>query len=111
MTLTPLNTATKRIRPFWVRPGTDGVDETFDVVCRETGTVVAAFHYWYAEAEAKRQARQFTAALNSFYRTGGMLHLHGFIATHLALHERYCEPITHAPADLTSVASKDGRFA
>lgn len=87
------------IRPFCVRPGTDGVDETFDVFCQETGTVVAAFHYWHAEAEAKRDADRFTAALNAFYRNGGLLHLSGFLRTHRVLHERYCEPITHGPAD------------
>ncbi len=96
MNLKRLNTPTKRIRPFGIRPGSDGVDETFDVFCRETGIVVAAFHYWYAESEAKCQARQFTAALNAFYRKGGVLHLHGFIRTHELLHARYCEPETYS---------------
>ncbi len=96
------NPDTKRIRPFGIRPGTDGVDKTFDVVYRETDTVVATFHYWYAEAEAKRRARQFKAALNTFYHQGGMLHLHGFIAVHLALHERYCEPIIHDPENVVN---------
>ncbi|MEZ6064131.1 MAG: hypothetical protein R3B90_00135 [Planctomycetaceae bacterium] len=98
-------------RLFMIRRGTDGVDKTFDVVYRENGTIVASFHYWYAKAEARRQARQLTAALNAFYRNGGLLHLSGFLRTHRMLHEQFCELITHAPADPASVASKDRRFA
>lgn len=49
--------------PYWVEPGTDGVDDTFDIMCRSTGHRIIASTYWYEEEQAKLVADVVTLAL------------------------------------------------
>lgn len=81
---------TSRLGLFVIRPGSDGVDLTFDVCCRQTGRVVAAFHYWEAATDAQRNAQWFAKALDAFYLSGGLLHLTGFLDAHNRLHREFC---------------------
>lgn len=74
---------------FVVQLGSDGIDLTFEVCCRQTGQVVAAFHYWDAVAEAERNARRSATALDAFYRTGGLLHLTNFLDAHTRLQREF----------------------
>lgn len=84
-----------RTRFFTIRPGVDGVDETFEIVCRETGKVVAHFGYWEAREAALRGARQFTAALNAFYRFGAYIEIESFAEAHEIIDQRYLQPTVH----------------
>jgi hypothetical protein len=55
---------------FDVVPGTDGVDDTFDVVCRFTEHTVARLSYWHQKRESKRRAERFAKALSDVYWNG-----------------------------------------
>jgi hypothetical protein len=60
---------------FAYRPGSDGTEDTFDIVYRPTGLTVAATTYWKPDdADARRTAQQFVRALNAFYRNGGFVY-------------------------------------
>jgi hypothetical protein len=52
-------------------PGTDGCEETFDVVCLKTGDVFASLPYWYQEKETLRDTRLLIRALNRLHARGG----------------------------------------
>jgi hypothetical protein len=52
-------------------PGTDGCEETFDVVCLKTGDVIASLPYWYQEMETRRDTKLLIKALNRFCSRGG----------------------------------------
>ncbi|MCD0462088.1 hypothetical protein [Roseiconus lacunae] len=41
---------------FEVRPGRDGIDETFSITCRRTGDFIASTNYWYAASHAHLRA-------------------------------------------------------
>ena len=45
--------------------GTDGTDETFDIL-KPDGSHLVSVHFWEAEAEAEADARLITDALNAF---------------------------------------------
>ena len=49
--------------PYAVHPGTDGVDNTFDIICSSTGDRIIAATYWEAEEEALLIACVVTLAL------------------------------------------------
>lgn len=54
--------------PYVYVPGTNGVDETFDVTCTRTKTVVAYATYWYERESAEAIAYAVTQALNRHCR-------------------------------------------
>ena len=56
---------------FAARRGTDGCDETFDIVCLATDRVVASLPFWDNPAPVKREATMLVAALNNFFDRGG----------------------------------------
>lgn len=49
--------------PYDYRNSSCGVDETFDVFCTTTDTVVARFRFWEARTESLNEAMILTAAL------------------------------------------------
>jgi hypothetical protein len=49
--------------PYVCQPGTNGVDNTFDIVCSNTGKHVISTAYWYEEERAERDASVVTLAL------------------------------------------------
>jgi hypothetical protein len=67
-----INTSTKRRKFFDCSPGTDGCDETFDIVSRTTGHRVAWAGYWDARVPARRAAHVLTAALNTVFAGHGI---------------------------------------
>jgi hypothetical protein len=64
---------TSRTTPsqFFFMRGTDGCDNTFDVVCLKTGSVIASLPYWYQEKETLQETRLLIKALNRFHARGG----------------------------------------
>ena len=58
---------------FTLRRGTCGVDETYDIVHRDSGQVIAWLSFWEADAETKRDAQLLVRALNTFRDRGGYL--------------------------------------
>ena len=67
-------TTDKRRQPhFTIRRGTCGVDETYDIVHRKSGQVIAWLSFWDADAETKRDAQLLVRALNVFRDRGGYL--------------------------------------
>ena len=58
---------------FTIRRGTCGVDETYDIVHRESDQVIAWLPFWDADAETKREAQLLVRALNAFRNRGGFL--------------------------------------
>jgi len=60
--------STKRRRKLFVCvPGTDGCDETFDIISRVTGCQVASARCWDNRARARRAALDLTDALNKAF--------------------------------------------
>ncbi|MEZ6063983.1 MAG: hypothetical protein R3C19_26865 [Planctomycetaceae bacterium] len=57
--------------------GTDGCDDTFDIVFLPTDEVVASLPFWDAEAETRDEAERLVASLNDCYRRGGQLQQKG----------------------------------
>ena len=76
-------------KSFDYYPGTDGVDETFDIICHDTNQVVASFHFWTRREQCRRAARQLVAALNALYDNGGDLRIDEFVAAHRHLERKY----------------------
>jgi hypothetical protein len=62
----------KRRKFFDCRPSTDGCDETFEIVSRNTGCRVAWTGYWEAKNPARRSALILTKALNSIFAGYGI---------------------------------------
>ncbi len=52
----------KATRPYSYCPGTDGCDDTWDIVSDRTGSVVASVPYWDWPDDAEAIARDLTAA-------------------------------------------------
>lgn len=77
----------RKSRPFYYVRGTNGVDETFDIVSRDTGKGIASFHFWERAKEAEANARIAVAALNKFHRIGAAIRFHDCIEAyhHLAI--------------------------
>ena len=53
--------------PFFLTTGSDGVDETFDVVSYRTGKVAASVRYWYESEQAYELATIIRIALNAHF--------------------------------------------
>lgn len=51
--------------PFDYVPCTEGVDDTFEVVCTTTDMVVARFRYWDGKVAAELKARNMALTLNA----------------------------------------------
>lgn len=51
--------------PFDYVPNTEGVDDTFEVVCTTTDMVVARFRYWDGKVAAELKARNMALTLNA----------------------------------------------
>jgi hypothetical protein len=62
---TSAKTSNPSPKVFAYFPGSDGVDNTFDIIHLPSDTVIAAFHFWDDHAQAKRKARQFVNAMNA----------------------------------------------
>ena len=63
-----MTTSTKRRRKFFdCVPGTDGCDETFDLISRATGYHVASARFWDERVQARRAALDLTVALNKAF--------------------------------------------
>lgn len=75
---------------FAYRPGTDGVDKTFNIYCLDTECTVATFNFWEARDKCRRWARKLTAALNALYQNGGHVRTPEFVTTHEYLTRKYC---------------------
>jgi hypothetical protein len=77
-----MTTKTDQGRPsrFSIKRGTAGVDETYDIVHRESGQVIAWLGFWEADAETKRDAQLVVRALNVFRNRGGYLVEEAFFA-------------------------------
>ena len=52
--------------PYCSRPGRNGVDDTYDVVCLATENHIVSTHYWEEEEDARRIADAITVALNRY---------------------------------------------
>lgn len=48
---------------FRIEEGSNGVDDTFNVVCVRTGAVLAWFGYWDERSRALREAKKFKRAM------------------------------------------------
>jgi hypothetical protein len=53
--------------PYAYRPGSDGVDATFDVYCTKTDNTIISSRYWDEEKQAETVACAVTGALNSLH--------------------------------------------
>ena len=63
-----MTNSTKRRRKFFdCVPGTDGCDETFDLISRATGYHVASARFWDQRVQARRAALDLTVALNKAF--------------------------------------------
>ena len=51
--------------PFTYYPDSDGVDDTFEVVCTTTDTLVAKFRYWDGKVASELKARNMALTLNA----------------------------------------------
>lgn len=52
--------------PYFSRPGRNGVDDTYDVVCLATENHIVSTQYWDEEEDARRIAGVIAAALNRY---------------------------------------------
>jgi hypothetical protein len=75
-----ISTNNRRLSHFTIRRGASGVDETYDIVHRESGQVIAWLGFWEADAETKRDAQLVVRALNVFRNRGGHLVEEAFLA-------------------------------
>lgn len=78
-----MTTPNEHRRPshFTIRRGTCGVDETYDIVHRDSDQVIAWLPIWDADAETKREAQLLVRALNAFRHRGGQLVKAAFVET------------------------------
>jgi hypothetical protein len=53
--------------PYDVRPSRDGVDDTFEIYCLNTGSFLAATYYWDEETERYTEAMAIATALNYMF--------------------------------------------
>jgi hypothetical protein len=61
------NTSPNRRKFFDCLPGTDGCDETFEIISRTTGGRIAWAGYWEHRSQCRRVAKALTAALNAAF--------------------------------------------
>jgi hypothetical protein len=95
------NRTPKRKSYFTICRGTDGVDETFNLVCKATGRVIASLPFWEADMETKREAQRLRRALDDFYDRGGYFFIDQFEKSSDALSKHHLKPEVFTPAHST----------
>lgn len=78
MTITNGN---RRPSHFTICRGSCDIDETYDIVHRESDQVIAWLPFWDADAQTKREAQLLVQALNAFRNRGGQIVKDAFMET------------------------------
>jgi hypothetical protein len=90
MTKSTKNAEPKMPRSFYsIYRGTNGCDETYDIVCNLTGKCIALLGFWEADAETLRDARLMVRALNRLHHRGGFFFLGCFAESMKAIERKY----------------------